>query len=691
MPPWPSNTAVRSKLALTPVEARRKPRRLDLAVRPRRNRKAEWARRLVRENVLTADDLIWPLFLVDGHASRAAPVPSMPGVERLSVDEAVRDAARAAELDIPCLALFPYTDPKLRDDDGTEALNPDNLVCRAIRAIKKEVPQIGMLCDVALDPYTSHGHDGLLRDGVILNDETVDGAGAAGAGRGGSRRRHHRAVRHDGRPRRRHPRRRSTRPSLTDVSIMAYAAKYASAFYGPFRDAVGSSKTLTGDKRTYQMDPANTDEALREVELDILEGADMVMVKPGMPYLDVLRRVKDTFGMPTFAYQVSGEYAMIMAAAQNGWLDGERAMMESLIAFKRAGAAGVLSYFAPRVAADAEAIRALSRGDGAVTVKNRSKWRNSMWCEPVDAQDRPSRLSARAVRLHVAAIAPQVVRRARREHRARRARRLGAGRRRPPSRTGSTCITISIRRSCRRPGRRPMCATRPWCSAGRSTQTLDADGQGRRRDRDAVAADRHQPAATSLPRTGCPGRGGSTTTPPRLRGDHRGRFGLFAFLPMPDVEASLKEIEYALDVMKADGIGLNTSYGDKWLGDPAFKPVMDELNRRKAIVFVHPLGPECCSTLMPYVPASFTEYPQDTNRTVMSLLFSGTFTKTRDVRWIFSHAGAAVPSLAGRVNSLAKIQLCKAAEVCPTASISSSSGSITKPPTPPTRPTWRRC
>jgi porphobilinogen synthase len=334
---------------LAPVEAKaRSAARLDLSTRPRRNRKAEWARRLVRESVLTTDDLIWPLFLVDGTGTRM-PVASMPGVERLSVDEAVRDAARAAALSIPCLALFPYTDPKRRDEDGSEALNPDNLVCRAIRAIKKEVPQVGVLCDVALDPYTSHGHDGLLRDGVILNDETVEVLvqqalveaeagcdiiapsdmmdGRVGAIRAGL-----------------------DAASFTDVSIMAYAAKYASAFYGPFRDAVGSASTLTGDKRTYQMDPANTDEALREVELDISEGADMVMVKPGMPYLDILRRVSDAFDMPTFAYQVSGEYSMIMAAAQNGWLDGEKAMMESLIAFKRAGACGVLSYFAPQVA-----------------------------------------------------------------------------------------------------------------------------------------------------------------------------------------------------------------------------------------------------------------------------------------------------------------------------------------------------
>jgi porphobilinogen synthase len=320
--------------------------RLDLAVRPRRNRKADWTRRLLRENVLTVDDLIWPLFVAEDTRS---PVASMPGVERLSIDEAVRAAERAAKLEIPCLALFPYTNPDLRDHDGTEALNPENLVCRAVRAIKKAVPQIGILCDVALDPYTSHGHDGLLRDGVIANDETVEMLAKqalveaeAGAdiiapsdmmdGRIG-------AIRDA-----------LDKAAFTEVSIMAYAAKYASAFYGPFRDAVGSSATLVGDKRTYQMDAANSDEALREVELDIAEGADMVMVKPGMPYLDVLRRIKDTFAMPTFAYQVSGEYAMIMAAAQNGWLDGDRAMMESLIAFKRAGACGMLTYFAPRVA-----------------------------------------------------------------------------------------------------------------------------------------------------------------------------------------------------------------------------------------------------------------------------------------------------------------------------------------------------
>jgi porphobilinogen synthase len=339
---------IEARSRLTPVETPAQAERLDLTTRMRRNRRADWARRLVREHRLSTDDLIWPLFVMDGDNARA-PVPSMPGVERLSVDQAVREAERAAKLTIPCIALFPYTDPSLRDETGSEALNPDNLVCRSIRAIKKEFPEIGVLCDVALDPFTSHGHDGLLRDGVILNDETVGVLvkqalvqAQAGCdiiapsdmmdGRVGAIRTALDTAGH------------------LDVSIMAYAAKYASAFYGPFRDAVGSAKTLTGDKRTYQMDPANTDEALREVALDIEEGADMVMVKPGLPYLDIVARVKETFGMPTFAYQVSGEYAMLMAAAQNNWLDGERAMMESLTAFKRAGADGVLTYFAPRAA-----------------------------------------------------------------------------------------------------------------------------------------------------------------------------------------------------------------------------------------------------------------------------------------------------------------------------------------------------
>jgi porphobilinogen synthase len=341
-----------------PIEMREAPPRvetalsaasLNLTVRPRRNRKAEWARRMVRENVLTTDDLIWPLFVADGHNRRTA-LSSMPGVDRLSVDQAVREAERAVKLDIPCVALFPYTEPALRDELGSEATNPDNLVCQSVRAIKKEFPDLGVLCDVALDPFTSHGHDGLLEDGRIINDATVAVLvrqalvqAEAGCdiiapsdmmdGRVGAIRRGLDAA------------------GFTDVQIMSYAAKYASAFYGPFRDAVGSAKTLTGDKRTYQMDSANSDEALREVELDIAEGADMVMVKPGMPYLDIVRRVKDAFAMPTFAYQVSGEYAMIMAASLNGWIDGERAMMESLLAFKRAGADGVLTYFAPLAAA----------------------------------------------------------------------------------------------------------------------------------------------------------------------------------------------------------------------------------------------------------------------------------------------------------------------------------------------------
>lgn len=328
---------------------------LDLTTRMRRNRKSEWARRLVRENVLTTDDLIWPLFVVDGTNTRA-PIASMPGVDRLSVDQCVRDAERAVKLDIPCIALFPYTEPSLRDDVGSEALNANNLVCQSVRAIKKEFPDLGVLCDVALDPFTSHGHDGLLQDGRILNDETVavlvrqalvqaeagcdiiapsdmmDGRVAA--------------IREG-----------LDSAGFLDVQIMAYAAKYASAFYGPFRDAIGSAKTLTGDKRTYQMDSANSDEALREVELDIAEGADMVMVKPGMPYLDIVRRVKDTFAMPTFAYQVSGEYAMIAGAINNGWLDRDRTIMESLTAFKRAGADGVLTYFAPAAAEKLKAER----------------------------------------------------------------------------------------------------------------------------------------------------------------------------------------------------------------------------------------------------------------------------------------------------------------------------------------------
>jgi porphobilinogen synthase len=336
-------------------EPRRPTARLDLVHRPRRNRKADWARRLVRENVLTADDLIWPLFLVEGAKTRVA-VSTMPGVERLSVDEAVRDAARAVALGVPALAFFPFTEASLKDERGSEAFNEGNLVCKACRAIKKEFPQLGLITDVALDPYTSHGHDGVLVGDEIVNDASVEALvrqalvqARAGAdvmapsdmmdGRVAAIRE---ALDDEG---------------FLDVQILAYAAKYASAFYGPFRDAIGSKGALRGDKRTYQMDPGNSDEALREVELDLEQGADMVMVKPGMPYLDIIRRVKDEFGAPTFAYQVSGEYAMIMAAAANGWLDGDKAMMESLIAFKRAGADGVLTYFAPRAAEALKAAR----------------------------------------------------------------------------------------------------------------------------------------------------------------------------------------------------------------------------------------------------------------------------------------------------------------------------------------------
>ena len=318
------------------------------ATRMRRLRRTDWSRRLVAEHTLTPADLIWPIFIVDG-ANKREPIASMPGVERLTVDLVPAAAEEAAKLGIPVLALFPYTDPAKKTDDGREALNPDNLVCRATRAVKAAKIDIGILCDVALDPYTSHGHDGLIKDGVILNDETVEVLaaqslnqvragcdiiapsdmmdGRIGAIRGALEREGHK-----------------------DTLIMAYAAKYASAFYGPFRDAVGSSSALKGDKRTYQMNFANGDEALREVALDIAEGADMVMVKPGLPYLDIVRRVKETFGVPTFAYQVSGEYAQIMAAAERGWMDADRAILETLTGFKRAGADGVLTYFAPRAA-----------------------------------------------------------------------------------------------------------------------------------------------------------------------------------------------------------------------------------------------------------------------------------------------------------------------------------------------------
>ncbi|WP_425398391.1 porphobilinogen synthase [Aeoliella sp.] len=316
------------------------------ATRLRRNRRHDWSRRLVAESSLSPSDLIWPLFIQEGE-NTATPIPSMPGVERLSVDRAVEAVGRAVELKIPVVALFPATPTELKTDDAREAVNPDNLMCRAIRAVKQaHGDAIGVLADVALDPYSSHGQDGLVRDGYVVNDETIEVLieqskvqAAAGCdiiapsdmmdGRIG-------AIRSG-----------LDSAGYEHVQLMAYAAKYASAFYGPFRDAVGSAANLgTGDKRTYQMDPANTDEAMREVALDLAEGADMVMVKPGMPYLDIVARVKQTFAAPTFAYQVSGEYAMLCAAAERGWLDRTKVMMESLLAFKRAGADGILTYFA---------------------------------------------------------------------------------------------------------------------------------------------------------------------------------------------------------------------------------------------------------------------------------------------------------------------------------------------------------
>ena len=319
------------------------------AVRMRRNRKSAWARRLVAENRLTVDDLIWPIFLIDSR-EKTTPVAHMPGVDRLNVEAAVAAAEMAAELGIPAVAPFPYVEKSLRDPCGSEAMSADNLMCRTVAAIKKAIPEIGIITDAALDPYTSHGHDGLLsEDGRILNDETIAilveqslALAAAGAdciapsdmmdGRVGAIRAALDAA------------------GFGDVQIMSYAAKYASGFYGPFRDAIGTNATLVGDKRTYQIDPANSDEALREVALDLAEGADMVMVKPGMPYLDVVRRVKERFGVPTYAYQVSGEYAMLKAAIGNGWLDEERVILEALLSFKRAGADGILTYFAPDAA-----------------------------------------------------------------------------------------------------------------------------------------------------------------------------------------------------------------------------------------------------------------------------------------------------------------------------------------------------
>lgn len=315
----------------------------------RRNRAQSWSRRMVCENTLTANDLIWPLFIIDGQEQRES-VTSMPGVERLSIDFIVKAAGEAKALGIPAVAVFPSTPPALKTPDAKEALNANNLVCSAVRAIKDaHGDELGVICDVALDPYNSDGHDGLVHNGEILNDETLDllcqqAIVQARAGcdiiapsdmMDGRIKAIRQALDSEG---------------FQRVQILSYAAKYASSFYGPFRDAVGSGGVLKGDKKTYQMDPGNSDEALRETALDVAEGADMLMVKPGMPYLDILRRLKDTFAMPTFAYQVSGEYAMLQAAAQNGWLNGEAAMMESLMAFKRAGADGVLTYYAPLAA-----------------------------------------------------------------------------------------------------------------------------------------------------------------------------------------------------------------------------------------------------------------------------------------------------------------------------------------------------
>ncbi|MBL8805966.1 MAG: porphobilinogen synthase [Rhodospirillales bacterium] len=312
--------------------------------RLRRNRRDAWSRAMVAEHRLSPADLILPVFVTEGKGRRV-PVPSMPGVSRGSVDEIVKDARRAAKLGIPAIAIFPNTPASAKSEDGEEALNPDNLVCRTVRAIKKAVPEIGVVCDVALDPYTTHGQDGVMRRGYVANDESVailarQAVVQAEAGCDVIAP----SDMMDGRIG-------AVRTALDDagfehVRVMSYAAKYASAYYGPFRDAVGSGKSLgKGDKRTYQMDPANGDEALREVALDLDEGADMVMVKPGLPYLDIVRRVKDTFRAPTFVYQVSGEYAMIMGAIERGWVD-RKVILETLLAFRRAGADGVLTYFA---------------------------------------------------------------------------------------------------------------------------------------------------------------------------------------------------------------------------------------------------------------------------------------------------------------------------------------------------------
>lgn len=317
--------------------------------RPRRVRNFPWSRAMVQETHLHPSDFIFPVFIQEGNNVRT-PIQSMPGVERLSIDQLVIVANEAASLGIRSIAIFPATPPDKKSPDGEEALNENNLVCRAVRRLKEEKLDMGIVCDVALDPYTTHGQDGLVRNGYVVNDETIEilckqsvVQAKAGCdviapsdmmdGRIGEIRK---ALDEAG---------------FQHVLILAYSAKYASAFYGPFRDAVGSSGNLgKGDKKTYQMNPANTDEALREVALDIAEGADLVMVKPGMPYLDIIRRIKDEFRFPTFAYQVSGEYAMLVAAAQNGWLDREKVVLESLLSFKRAGADGILTYFAMEAA-----------------------------------------------------------------------------------------------------------------------------------------------------------------------------------------------------------------------------------------------------------------------------------------------------------------------------------------------------
>ncbi|MHA7116946.1 porphobilinogen synthase [Pseudomonas promysalinigenes] len=324
------------------------------AVRLRRNRADDWTRRLVAENTLSVNDLIWPIFLKDGTGLNE-PVSSMPGQLRVSLNELIDHVGRAVELGIPAIALFPATSPERKDSEGSEGLNPENLVCKAARLLNSTFPTLGLIGDVALDPYTDHGHDGVLRKGLVANDESLEllarqaiVQAQAGIdtlapsdmmdGRIGVLRSALDAA------------------DLKDVRLMSYAAKYASGFYGPFRDALGSSGALNGDKRTYQMDPANSDEALREVALDLQEGADMVMVKPGMPYLDIIQRVKATFSVPTFAYQVSGEYSMIKGAIDHGWLDPDKVILESLMAFKRAGCSGVLTYFA------IEAAQRLTRG-----------------------------------------------------------------------------------------------------------------------------------------------------------------------------------------------------------------------------------------------------------------------------------------------------------------------------------------